>query len=102
MKSVNIAELKAHLSHYLRLVRKGDPILVLDRNRVVARIAPAEETVAIREDDERWLGELEKTGVLSRASVRLPRKRLDELVAKLPRCEGDIVAAILSEREEGA
>jgi prevent-host-death family protein len=42
MNAVKIAELKARLSEYLRAVRKGREILVLDRNTPVARIVPSE------------------------------------------------------------
>ena len=40
MKQVRIAELKAHLSHYLRAVRRGQTIAVLDRETPVAQIVP--------------------------------------------------------------
>ena len=40
MKTAKIAELKAHLSKYLRLVRKGERILVLDRDEPVAQLVP--------------------------------------------------------------
>lgn len=39
-KEVGVADLKAHLSQYLRLVREGATIIVLDRNTPVARIEP--------------------------------------------------------------
>ena len=44
MTTVNIAELKNRLSHYLRQVREGDEILIRDRNRPVAKIVPLSET----------------------------------------------------------
>jgi prevent-host-death family protein len=40
MKSVNISSLKAHLSEHLRLVRKGEEVVICDRNTPVARILP--------------------------------------------------------------
>lgn len=40
MKSVGIAELKAHLSRYLKGVRKGHSVVVLDRNEPIARVVP--------------------------------------------------------------
>jgi prevent-host-death family protein len=40
MKTVNIAELKAHLSAHIQLVREGEEVLVCDRNKPVARIVP--------------------------------------------------------------
>ena len=38
--SVNIAELKAKLSQYLRQVRSGGEVVVMDRDRPVARLLP--------------------------------------------------------------
>lgn len=38
MKAVGIRDLKNHLSAYLRLVRRGERILVTDRGEVVAEI----------------------------------------------------------------
>jgi prevent-host-death family protein len=40
MKSVNIAELKARLSEYLRQVRRGATYTVMDRETPVARLVP--------------------------------------------------------------
>lgn len=40
MKKVRVAVLKAKLSHYLRLVRKGETITVYDRDKPVAEIVP--------------------------------------------------------------
>ena len=40
MKSVNVMELKNHLSAYLAEVRNGRELLVRDRNTPVARILP--------------------------------------------------------------
>lgn len=40
MKTVNIADLKAHLSAHIQLVRDGEEVLVCDRNKPVARIVP--------------------------------------------------------------
>jgi prevent-host-death family protein len=40
MKRVGIAELKAKLSEYLRHVRRGDSLTVVDRRAPIARIVP--------------------------------------------------------------
>ena len=40
MKSVKIAQLKSELSRYLRDVRRGEPLTVLDRMTPVARLVP--------------------------------------------------------------
>ena len=54
MKAVGIAELKARLSEYLRAVRRGETILVLDRDTPVAEIVPvrAASTLRIRKPAE--------------------------------------------------
>jgi|HubBroStandDraft_1064217.scaffolds.fasta_scaffold1744021_1 prevent-host-death family protein len=38
MREVKITELKARLSHYLRLAESGEEVLVKDRDRPVARL----------------------------------------------------------------
>lgn len=40
---VGVAELKARLSEYLRRVRRGESITVLDRETEIARILPLED-----------------------------------------------------------
>ena len=40
MRTVNISDLKAHLSAHIQLVREGQEVLVCDRNQPVARIVP--------------------------------------------------------------
>lgn len=40
MKAVRIAELKSRLSEYLRAVRRGHTLTVLDRDTPIARIVP--------------------------------------------------------------
>ena len=47
MSTVSISELKANLSRYLREVRRGGEVQVLDRGAPVARLVPAAVT-----DDE--------------------------------------------------
>ncbi len=42
MAAVKIAELKAHLSEYLRKVRRGHSITVMDRETPIARLVPYE------------------------------------------------------------
>ena len=42
MQAVNIKELKAKLSSYIRQVRAGEVFLVTDRNHVVAQLGPVD------------------------------------------------------------
>ena len=48
MKQIGIAELKARLSEFLRVVQGGESIAVLDRNRAVAHIVPILERPGLR------------------------------------------------------
>jgi prevent-host-death family protein len=84
MTDVGIAELKARLSEYLRRVRRGHPVTVLDRDTPIARIVPYDSA-----DD----------GVPIRAS-RADGRRLQQV--KLPPplvIGGDIVDLLLLERQ---
>lgn len=54
MKAINVSELKAHLSSYLRMASRGERIVVKDRDEPVAQlIPPAGEAVSWRERLER-------------------------------------------------
>ena len=48
MKQVGIAKLKSRLSEYLRAVRRGETISVLDRETPVAEIVPVRGKSALR------------------------------------------------------
>ena len=48
MKQVRVAQLKARLSEYLRAVRRGETIAVLDRETPIAQIVPVREGSALR------------------------------------------------------
>lgn len=59
MKTVGIADLKAHLSEHLRTVRQGGSLTVLDRETPIDRLVPYRtqtELVAIRQPDARCPG----------------------------------------------
>lgn len=60
MTTVSISELKAGLSHYLREVRRGGEVQVLDRGKPVARlVAPA-----VKDDDDDLRARLVAAGVI--------------------------------------
>jgi antitoxin (DNA-binding transcriptional repressor) of toxin-antitoxin stability system len=89
-----ISQIKNQLSRYLRLVRAGESVLILDRDRPVARIEPI---TAGGEADER-LARLERAGMLRRASGSLEEARPLEGV---PGPSAGVLAALLEERREG-
>lgn len=43
MHEAKISQLKNHLSRYLALVRKGEAVRILDRDRPIAHIVPITE-----------------------------------------------------------
>ena len=48
MTEVKIAQLKARLSEYLRRVRRGQTLTILDRETPIARVVPYEEPGPLR------------------------------------------------------
>ena len=93
---MKVSELKNHLSHYLRKVRRGESVLVCDRDRVIARIEPAGGSIASEADGSHWLDDLERRGIVRRAAGKLPKTWL----AGRPKLKADVVAALLDERED--
>jgi len=75
MKSVNIAQLKNHLSVYLNDVKAGEEILVRDRNRPIARIVPLAR--AIDEDEE-------LLALAAQGKLRLGQGRVQESFWEMP------------------
>ena len=93
IKTVSVTELKARLSAYLEIIRRGDEVLVTDRGRPIARLAPVTGARAAEGRRE----ELLRTGRLRSPRAKLPkdfwnRKRPDD-----PKGRG--LAALLGERE---
>lgn len=94
MRSVGIAELKNQLSRYLQMVRRGEVVLVRDRDRVVARIERVEAGAA--EGDADRAERLASAGIIRLGRGRLTRRWLQDR----PRVKADVVAALLAERDE--
>jgi prevent-host-death family protein len=83
MKQVRIAELKSQLSKYLRAVRRGETIAVLDRDTPVAQIVPVPGQAALR---------VRKPAPGTPAPNRIPRPQAAKLSV-------DIVKLLLEERQ---
>lgn len=95
MTTTSISQLKASLSAYLDIVRAGDEVLVTDRGRVIARLAPVSGGVS---DDSRR-DALIRSGRIRPATARLPK---NFWAVPHPRdAEGGSLAALLNERAEG-
>ncbi|MCZ6615317.1 MAG: type II toxin-antitoxin system prevent-host-death family antitoxin [Chloroflexi bacterium] len=95
MKQVGVRELKARLSEYLALVKAGEEVVVTERGKPVARLAPLPSYQILPQH----LAEMERLGLVRRGSGQLP-----DNFWELPRfhdLEGRAVKALLAEREEG-
>lgn len=79
MSTVSVSELKARLSAYLREVRQGGEVQVLDRGKPVARLVPmSAEVLADQAADKRRRERLIASGVLR------PGTGIDLTVRSLP------------------
>jgi len=94
METATISELKNRLSAYLKKVRAGQTILILDRDRAVARL---ERVVGDAHGDDR-LDRLERAGLVRRATRPISIKALRAVAA---RPGGGVLEALIQEREEG-
>lgn len=84
MPTVRIADLKARLSEYLRAVRRGHTVTVLDRETPIARIVPyADDASTLRVRRPR-------AGAPALHRVPLPPRL---------RVKGDVVGLLLEERQ---
>lgn len=92
MKKVSISELKNQLSAYLQGVRGGEPIIIYDRSRPVARI----DRIADEDDDDR-IAQLQRDGQLLPPVEPMP---LDLLRSPVPEASSSVLEALLEERKE--
>ena len=67
--NVGTKDLKNRLSHFLRLVRDGDVVNVMDRGEVIAQLRRVQRARSPK--DEAVLGQLARDGLLTRARGRL-------------------------------
>ncbi len=90
MYRASVTEVKNRLSHYLRMVARGESVTVLDRGRPVAQLTPLPVL-----DEE--LRELAAAGL-----ARPPQRRLakDFFTRKLPRARSSVVAALIEDRQD--
>jgi len=95
MKKAKISELKNRLSYFLQFVRRGQSVLVYDRDQVIARIDPVGERRAVAGED--WIAELERTGGLRAPTASLP----EDWLKRRPVVKASVTQALLEERESG-
>ncbi len=90
MKTAAVTELKNRLSHYLRLVARGESVTILDRGRPVARLTRVEA-------DDAELETLVVAGLARPPVAPLPR---DFLTRRLPQAKVSVQRALIEDRED--
>ena len=98
MKKSSISETKNRLSQLLERVRRGETVLITDRNRPVARLAPVGP--GLPAEVEGRLSRLERAGQLRLGSGGLVKRIVSE-PAPRPKKGASAVAALLEERDTG-
>ena len=98
MKTASISEAKNRLSAYIDLVRRGESVLITDRNKPVATLSPL--VPGEPASDDALLADLERRGVIRRATKR-PGKDFLKRLARAPKVKGDLlISALLADRYE--
>jgi prevent-host-death family protein len=96
MRKATVSQAKNQLSELLAAVKRGESVLILERDRPIARLVPLEAGAV---GDDARLAELERRGVLRRAKRR-PGAGFLKLLPPAPRIKADLVSALLAERDE--
>lgn len=94
MEKATISELKNRLSAYLRKVRAGQVVVIMDRNQPVARL----ERIGGNGHHDDRLRRLEQAGLLRRA--RRPFRR-GLLAEPAPKATQSVLDALLEDRRDG-
>jgi prevent-host-death family protein len=95
MKTASVTELKAQLSRYLRMVRRGTEVQVLDRGVPIARlvgVTPSSGTDAERID------RLARAGIVRRGTSDLSWLLDEPPIRTVP--NADLLPALVADRED--
>jgi antitoxin (DNA-binding transcriptional repressor) of toxin-antitoxin stability system len=89
MKDINVSELKAHLSKYLRMASRGTEIVVKDRDEPIALLGPP------RGEALSWRDRLARAGRLRIGSQSWGTLRISKIARPV-----DIQASLRAVRED--
>jgi antitoxin (DNA-binding transcriptional repressor) of toxin-antitoxin stability system len=98
MKIASISQTKNQLSSLIAAVKQGESVLIMDRDRPVARLEPVGNSEW--DDSDGRLARLERSGALKRAKGPPALDVLDE-PRPAPNPGVSVLAALLEERETG-
>ena len=68
MKAIEVEQLKARLSEYVRLVKAGETVLVTEHDEAVAELRPARRQIPVADRLEELLDALAASGEITRAA----------------------------------
>jgi antitoxin (DNA-binding transcriptional repressor) of toxin-antitoxin stability system len=94
VEKATISQLKDRLSAYLKKVRAGGSVLIVDRDQPIARI----ERIASGAMGDDRISRLERAGLLRRGSGRVD---VAALRRDAPRARASVLGALLDDRREG-
>jgi len=100
MKIANISYTKNHLSELLDRVKEGESILIVDRKTPVARLEPMTRR-GESADEPAWIETQVRSGAISRPSKAVQSEQIVGRKLPKPKAGGDVLRALLRDREEG-
>jgi prevent-host-death family protein len=102
MIKVNISEIKNRLSHYLRLVKGGEEIEIVDRKTPLARMVGIGD-LSYKQKGASWVKEMCDLGIIippKRRRVSSTFLRVDQVISSEGNTCG-VLKALLEERDRG-
>ncbi len=74
MKAIGIKQLKARLSEFVRLAKAGETVLILDRDEVVAELAPPRLKRQLPKGESDAFEELARQGHVTLPQIRKTKR----------------------------
>jgi prevent-host-death family protein len=96
MKKASISTAKNQLSALIDLVRKGETVIITDRDQPVAQLTPLPPQSV---SEASRLAALERAGLVKRAPAGAGKRLLSRL-PPMPTTSADVLGALLAERDE--
>jgi antitoxin (DNA-binding transcriptional repressor) of toxin-antitoxin stability system len=104
MIQANISEIKNRLSYYLKLVKGGEQVEILDRKTPLARIVHVAQTRAVDDGGTAWIKEVAEMGIVDQPQL----ERIDPGLLRPDSLSGSrdprgagVLDSLLEEREYG-